>query len=130
MELGSKLKLQQKFLSTKNSLKVYHLAVAPVHGVRTSSEVGARAQTRVSLWLRRIKWDKPPYVVSDTTTWVAEIRIFKPIFLGGKKERKRNTLSTLARIRPQTTEFDLAIEVISFKFGLLGISLKSLAKVQ
>lgn len=112
-------------------MKVYHLPVAPVHRVCTSSEVGAQAQTRVSLWLRRIKWDKPPYVVSDTTTWVAEITIFKLTFLGGKKKRKINAVSTVARKRPRTTEFDFMIEEISVEFGLLGICLKSLAmKVQ
>lgn len=99
---------------------MYHLPVVPVQRVCTSSEVGAQAQTRVSLRLRRIKWNKFPYVVSDTTTWVAEIAIFKLILLGGKKKRKRNALSTVEITRPRNMEFDLMIEEISVEFGSLG----------
>lgn len=55
--------------TSKNPLKVYRLPVAPMLVLaHTLSEVGAQAQTRVPLWLRRIKWDKPPYVISDATT--------------------------------------------------------------
>lgn len=39
--------------TSKNPLKVYRLPLAPML-------VLAQAQTCVPLWLRRIKWDKPP----------------------------------------------------------------------